>query len=57
MMRLRVWNRDFEEIGTIERENVGLLLDMGKNLQERHGAYFRLELSDTPKEGQTDGTD
>ena len=42
--RLRIWSRDFEEIGTIERETTGELLDMGAQLQKDFGAVCKLEL-------------
>ena len=43
MFRLRIWSRDFEEIGTIEHSCAKTLLDAGKVLQKLFGAYFRLE--------------
>ena len=43
MFRLRIWSKDFEEIGTVERPTAGDLIDIGKNLQKDHGAYYRLE--------------
>ena len=43
MFRLRIWTRSFDEVGTVVRPTAGELLDIGKGLQESHGAYYRLE--------------
>jgi len=43
MFKLTVWTRSFDEVGTVVRPTAGELLDIGKGLQESHGAYYRLE--------------
>jgi len=43
MFPLRIWTRSFDEVGTVVRPTAGELLDIGKGLQESHGAYYRLE--------------
>jgi len=43
MFRLKVWTREYVEVGTIERPTAGELLDLGKKLQEDYGASYKLE--------------
>ena len=50
MLRLTIWDRHYREVGTIEREIAGTLLDMGAKLQEDYGANYKVEYIDERKE-------
>jgi len=43
MFRLKVWTREYVELGTIERPTAGELLDLGSRLQKDYGASYKLE--------------
>ena len=43
MFRLKVWTREYVEVGTIERPTAGELLDLGSRLQKDYGASYKLE--------------
>ncbi len=43
MFKLTVWDRSYNEVGTIERPYASDLLDMGKRLQKDYGAVYKVE--------------
>lgn len=44
--RLRVFDKDFREVDTIEDQPASTLLEMGKTLQKTFDCYYRLEYID-----------